>query len=279
MPRFIAILFALILPALAFAQEYPSYDNIWVNDEAEVLDEAAEDRLTTALQQLAEETGVQATVLTLQTRWGYSGESLESFATGLFNEWGIGDATRNDGILIMVSTTDREMRIELGSGYPRGYDDVAKEIIDDVFVPAFGRADFEGGIEDGTRAVADRIAREHAAGNAPAPVASDGTGNAARVGVMGALAALFIGWLGFGRRITDRFRRCPSCGTRGIHTHTETLQAATRSATGRGRRTRTCPHCGHEDRSTYTIARQRSSSSRGSFGGGSSSGGGASGRW
>lgn len=277
----IALLAALLLPTVASAQDYPAYDNIWVNDQADVLGEPTEQRLRAELQQLADETGVQATVLTLHTRWGSPGASLEGFATGVFNEWGIGDAARNDGILVLVLTTDREMRIELGSGYPVGYDAVAQEIIDDIFIPAFGQADFEGGIEAGTQAVADRIAREHAAGNPPQPVSGrDGAGRSARVGVLGALFAIFAVWVTFGRRISDRIRRCPSCGARGVHTSREILQSATRQSTGRGRRTVTCPHCGHESRSIYTIARAgRSSSSGGSFGGGSSSGGGASGRW
>lgn len=281
MPRLFAALFALILPAIAVAQDYPGYDNIWVNDQAEVLGEPAEERITAELQRLAEETGVQATVLTLHTRWGYAGDSLESFATGLFNHWGIGDADRNDGILVLVVTTDREMRIELGSGYPRGYDAVAQEIIDDVFIPAFGQADFEGGIEAGTLVVADRIAREHAAGNAPAPVAdNDGTGDAATVGVFAALFAIFAGWIAFGRRLIDRFRRCPSCGRRGLDITRETLERATRHSTGRVRTDIICPHCDYQETRTKTTARIRnSSSSGGSFGGGSSSGGGASGRW
>ncbi len=281
MPRLAALLLALLLPALAAAQEYPTYDNIRVNDQAGVIGDPAEERLTAALQRLEEETGVQATVLTMHTRWGYPGESLEAFATGLFNDWGIGDATRNDGILILVLTEDREMRIELGSGYPAGYDAVAQEIIDDVFIPAFGKADFEAGIEAGATAVGDRIAREHAAGNAPQPVAGGSdAGDAVGIGLGGLVLAVFAGLALFGRRLTDRFRRCPSCGARGIHTARETLQSATRSSTGRGRKTVTCPHCGHEDISTYTISRIRStSSSGGSFGGGSSSGGGASGRW
>jgi len=285
MPRLVARLLSVLalclLPALAAGQDYPGYGSIWVNDQADVLGEATEERITTALQRLAEETGVQATVLTLHTRWGYSGDSLEAFATRLFNAWGIGDAERNDGILVLVLTTDREMRIELGAGYPDGYNAVAQEIIDEVFLPAFGRSDFEGGIEAGVEAIATRIAREHAAGNPPQPVSSGSdTGDAARIGVFATLFALFAGWLAVGRRIVDRFRRCPTCGVRGVRTTRETLKPATRHSTGRGRRTVICPHCGHEHSTTYKISRVRSSStSGGSFGGGSSSGGGASGRW
>ena len=281
MPRLAAFLIALLLPALAVAQDYPSYDNIWVNDQASVLDDPAEERITASLQALADETGVQATVLTMHTRWGYPGDSLESFATALFNDWGIGDATRNDGILVLVLTEDREMRIELGSGYPGGYDAVAKEIIDDVFIPAFGKADFQGGIGAGTDVVIQRIAREHAAGNAPAPVSGESdAGDKFGLG-LGALVVVILGAVAiFGQRIADRFRRCPSCGARGVQTTRDVLEAATRTATGQGRKTITCPHCGHEEHSTYTISRvRRSSSSSGSFGGGSSSGGGASGRW
>ncbi|MCB1339074.1 MAG: TPM domain-containing protein [Maritimibacter sp.] len=278
-----ALALALILPALASAQGYPDYDNIWLNDQAEVIDEAAEARITQDLQALADETGVQATVLTLRSRWGYPGETLEEFATGLFNAWGIGDASRNDGILVLVLVDDREMRVELGSGYAAGYDAVAKEIIDTEFIPAFGRNDFSGGIERGTGAVIARIAREQAAGNVPAPVAdTDGDTSGGLVGgIFAALFALLAGGRVFGRRITDRFSRCPSCGERGIHSHRETLQRATRTSTGRGEKTVTCPHCGYENTSSYTIPRitRSSSSSSGSFGGGSSSGGGASGRW
>lgn len=281
--RLAAVLIALLLPVIALAQDYPTYDNIWLNDRADIIDEDAEARITAALQDLADETGVQATVLTLHTRWGYPGETMEDFATGLFNAWGIGDAERNDGILILVLSEDREMRVELGSGYPSGYDAVARQVIDEDFLPAFGRADFSGGIERGTMAVIDRIAREQAAGNAPAPVSGggEGRGNGGIVGaVLGALFALFAGASIFGRRITDRFTRCPQCGTRGIHSHRETLVSATRTTTGQGEKTVSCPHCGYSRTTPYTIPRvRRSSSSSSSFGGGSSSGGGASGRW
>jgi hypothetical protein len=42
---------------------------------------------------------------------------IESFATNLFNAWGIGDAERNDGVLLLVARDDRLVRIELGAGY------------------------------------------------------------------------------------------------------------------------------------------------------------------
>jgi len=281
MKRLFALLFALALPVFALAQSWPVHETVYVNDYAKVIEEGAEGRITTALKSLRDETGIEATVLTLHTRWGYENPgSLEQFATGLFNHWGIGRAETNDGILILVVTEDREMRVELGSGYDRGYDREAQDIIDRIFLPAFREGDYSRGIEDGTGAVISRIALEHHAGNAP-PAPSGGGGGL--VGALfGALFAVIAGVAIFGRRISDRFSRCPECGQRGIHRKKNVLESATRAASGRGERITDCPHCGYHGVTVYTIpriTRSSSSSGGGSFGGGSSSGGGASGRW
>ena len=56
------------------------------------------------------------TIITLESQAPYApDETLEEFATNLFNNWGIGDAARNDGILVLVLPDDRAMRIELGA--------------------------------------------------------------------------------------------------------------------------------------------------------------------
>jgi uncharacterized protein len=282
MRRLFAALFFL-LPSLALAQSWPVYENTFINDYANAIDEDAETRIRRSLEVLRDETGVEATVLTIYTRWGFqTSGSIEEFATGLFNTWGIGNAQKNDGILILVVTEDREMRIELGSGYGTGYNREAGDIIETIFIPAFKVDDFTGGIEAGTDAVLTRIARPHAAGEPAPEPAGDALGFSLFSLVFGGIVATFIASI-FGRRIKDRLTRCPSCGRRGLDISREVTQAATRSAAGRGQRTVICPHCDFHETSGYTISRIRtsssSSSSGGSFGGGSSSGGGASGRW
>lgn len=282
MKRLFALLF-ILWPAFAAAQSWPVHENIYVNDYANVIEEGAEQRITAQLKALREQTGVEATVLTIYTRWGFeSTGSLEAFATGLFNNWGIGNAERNDGILILVVSEDREMRIELGSGYGSGFNREAQDIVDRVFLPEFRDGDFSNGIETGTDAVIARIAQVQAAGGEPA--ADSGGGSGGGGWLFGAIAAIFGGVIAlavFGRRIRDRFARCPSCGRRGIHTVKNVLEKATSTSTGEGERDVTCPHCGYHDVVRYTIpmVTRSSSSSGGSFGGGSSSGGGASGRW
>ncbi|WP_421703878.1 TPM domain-containing protein [Aliiroseovarius sp.] len=279
------------LPGLAAAQSYPEHENIYVNDYAEVLDVSTEADLRAELTKLREATGVEMTVLTLHTRETWvPGSRLEDFATGLFNEWGIGNATRNDGILILVLTHDRDMRIELGSGYGRDFDIAAEYIAGLDMLPHFKQGDYATGIVNGTDRVIEWVVQPHVEGHQPPKEALDrsdsGSGSMTRVilFLFSGFAALIIGGGLFGQRIKDRFATCPQCGQRGMHTRKEVLDRATRQSTGRGERTVTCRHCNYHNATIYTIpvissSSNSSSGSGGGFGGGSSSGGGASGSW
>ncbi len=273
-----------ILPVMAIAQgaerQYPEYASLSVNDYAAILPAEDAAALAARLDTLREDRGIEMVVVTAASRSDYGDHgSLERFATGLFNTWGIGNATRNDGILILVLTRDREMRIELGRGYDRDWDWVAQGIIDQTMVPAFRQGDFVTGLRDGVEQTIDRIALAHAGGATAPPPSEPG-------GISGGIVALTMAVLGLGlvmrRRIGDalyRLRRCPQCGARGLVRTRETLMAATRQSPGRGRQILNCANCDYRDESSYRIARIRTSSSSSSFGGGSSSGGGASGRW
>ncbi len=293
--RFLAVfLLSLVLPNWAAADSWPVYQTSYINDYAQLIDADAEARITTALRGLSEETGVETTVLTLNKRHTFqSSGTLEEFATGLFNEWGIGNAETNDGILVLVILDDREMRIELGDGYGHGYDGEAQSIIDTIFLPAFKNGHYSNGIEDGTDAVIQRIARVHFNGDEPGIITSTAEGitgelTSDRIGsgligaLIGAVVAAGIAALIFGRKLRDRFTRCPNCGTRGVRSSRKVLTHATHSHTGRGEHHTNCPRCGYADTTIYTIPIITSSSSSGSSssgGGGSSSGGGASGSW
>jgi len=90
------------------------------------------------------------TVITIPYLSDYNaGPRIEPFATALFNEWGVGNAQRNDGVMILVSRNDREMRIEIGSGYGSEWDSKMKRIIDNKFIPHFKNGNYQKGIEKG----------------------------------------------------------------------------------------------------------------------------------
>ncbi|SMX41704.1 TPM domain-containing protein [Actibacterium lipolyticum] len=284
----------LVLPTLALfvapitpvnAQQYPSHTSVYVNDYAEIIDPAAEQRIIGLLQELRADKGVETTVLTIKSRDDYDySASIEQFATGLFNDWGVGDSTLNNGILVLVVRGDREMRIELGRGLNRDFDWVAQNVIDDHFLPAFRQDRYSEGIEAGVNATVQNIALPFADGLPPQKRSFADRFAEYRLPALFILAFSALVALSQRQRLGDKsyaFRRCPTCRHRGLKRTRDIELAATKTSEGKGLRHTRCRNCDYSEDHSYTIpmVRTKSSSGGGSFGGGSSSGGGASGRW
>lgn len=271
------ILLALILlPVLAFAGPVPKPTSDTVNDWAGVISADDEKALSANLAQARRETGVHVVVVTMNDHadQGGAGESLESYATRLFNDWGVGDAKRHDGVMVLVTPGQRAMRIELGRGFGTEWDGTAKAIIDDTFLPAFKKGEIESGILRGTDEVLERIARRFAKGEKPSerlPL---------EAWLLVGFAVLFGVGSGIGK-LWASFQPCPQCGKRDLTHYTTTNIAPSVDSQGQGTRVTRCQHCGYMDRQFVVIPAIRAdrNSGGGGFGGGRSSGGGASGRW
>lgn len=276
-----ALLGLIAAPRPVAAEPFPAPTSTTVNDVAQLLPDATEARIADQLAELRSRTGIEMAVLTLHRRADFDpSDSLEQFATRLFNGWGIGDAARDDGILILVLSDDREMRIELGAGYSPEYDIPAQDIVNRVMLPAFRDGRMADGIEAGTTATIRDIAERHAEG-LPAPTRPAGQGPRGWMVALLGIAAIGVLW----KRhdiwgALGSVARCPSCGRRGLQRSRKVTREPTRLDPGRGLRRQRCPGCGwHEDKD-FSLPRLRATrSGGGSFGGGSSSGGGASGRW
>jgi uncharacterized protein len=253
------LLALLLLATPVAAQTFPEPLSYSVSDFADVLDPEAEARIVGLLVAAREDPGAEIVVVTIGSHRDHGAHpSLESFANGLFTAWGIGDAAGNDGILILVAADDRAMRLELGSGYPPAWDFVAEEIVHRTMRPAFGAGDLPGGIEAGTRAAIDRIARPAAAGRPPP---ARGLRTLLReAGPVALFLAALAAILGLAARSAWRRRR------------------AAGAAFGGGRAARGEGH-GDGDARAPNPAQPGPASNDSGFGGGSSSGGGASGRW
>ncbi|MFL4470941.1 YgcG family protein [Tateyamaria armeniaca] len=269
------------MPLYAGAQTYPDYISTDINDFAGLLvDDEERERVKDRLVTLRQDTGIEMTVVTLPSQDAYAPRlTLEDFATGLFNHWGIGDSTRNDGIMVLVLPEDRAMRIELGAGFGQDWNHVAQRIVDEDFLPSFRDEDYQRGIEAGSAAVIERIALPFVEGR-PAPAPPENTSLPWQtVPLFGGIILLFMlrGWVS---DIFIRLRTCPKCGRKGtLRASRRTVQSATTNMTGRAERTVWCVACDYHDVSMITLARRTGSTSSGGFGGGRSGGGGASGRW
>lgn len=153
MRRFLATLLTplTIVGASACAQEYPGRPDGPVLDLAEIIPDASERSLDSRLRHFYDRTCRSVVVATVPT---LKGKAIESYATNLFNRWGIGSADRDDGILLLVAPTERKVRIEVGLGLEQAMPNaVAAAIIQHNMTPSYRAGDFPGGIAHGIDAI------------------------------------------------------------------------------------------------------------------------------
>lgn len=126
-----------------------------VRDLANVLDPAFEADLTAKLDAAERQFGYQAGVVTVPSLHGYT---VADFSLYYARAWGLGNAQRNDGLMILVAPSERQVRIEVGSGIETAFSDVfCKQIIDEDMIPSFATGDYQRGIAQGAAALVERM--------------------------------------------------------------------------------------------------------------------------
>ncbi|MCH2043459.1 MAG: TPM domain-containing protein [Saprospiraceae bacterium] len=118
---------------------------VYVSDFGELLTDEDESQLSVQLRAVDKNSTAQIIVVTVEY---LEGESIENYANKLFNKWGIGDATNNNGVLLLISKRNREMRIEVGYGLEAKLTDyLAKSIVNKQLKPAFKKDQYFEGIQ------------------------------------------------------------------------------------------------------------------------------------
>lgn len=294
--RLVAV--ALTLAAPAFAQTLPEPLSDTLSDFADVLDATEEGRITRLLTETRDATGVQMVVITVPgiATQGGAGMKIEDYGKALFNAWGVGEAERNDGILLLLDTEAREARIALGAGYDPVYDGRAARVLSTAVLPALREGQTAAGIEAGITSARDRLITPFLAGQ---PVSltdgfeDTGSGSSILTPLIGFAAVAGLGGFGIWRKRRAN-RVCPNCGALTLERSREVIQQPSRTETGVGMQHLTCSACGFSDHKSYPVSfssrearndrsfsnrTSGSGGSRGGFGGGRSSGGGATGKW
>jgi uncharacterized protein len=142
------LLAALLLaaPSLGLALGVPALTGPVV-DEAGVLSSAdlrRLDGLARAAREVEGRRGVQLQYLLVR---GLDGDSLEDFSIRVAEAWKLGDATRDNGVLIVVAVADRKVRIEVGNGIEGGLTDAqSARIIRTAIGPAFRAGRYGDGL-------------------------------------------------------------------------------------------------------------------------------------
>ena len=144
----------VLVLALAFAADIPFLTGRVVDD-ANIIGDEAQARLTATLKAHEDATTNQVVVLTVTT---IDGQSIEEYAVKTFEAWKLGTKEKDNGVLVVVVPGDRKMRIEVGYGLEGVLPDgAAGEIIRTWMTPAFKAGNYEKGIEDGVAAIISRL--------------------------------------------------------------------------------------------------------------------------
>jgi uncharacterized protein len=152
--KFVSILSLLffLIPSSGSTTEIPKLQG-YVNDYGNMISPAVEADLTAKLKSFEASDSTQIVILTVPS---LKGEPIEDYSIKVAEAWKIGQAGKDNGIIVTVSKEDRKMRIEVGRGLEGKLTDLtAGRIIDQVMKPRFREGNFDAGFSATVSALID----------------------------------------------------------------------------------------------------------------------------
>ncbi|HEX8041822.1 MAG TPA: TPM domain-containing protein [Chryseosolibacter sp.] len=158
------ILFSLafFFPLLVSGQvKIPQLWGTRIHDEAGILSPAFVDRLEQQLKKHEDSTSNQIAILIIPS---LQGEPIEDFSLRAAETWKLGQAEKDNGVLLVVAFEDHKVRFEVGEGLEGVLPDaICNQIIRNEIAPHFRQNDYEGGIQAAVTAVIQAIGGEYQA--------------------------------------------------------------------------------------------------------------------
>ena len=149
--RTLALALLLVWSADAAEFEIPPLRSA-VTDRAGILTTQTRERLESALQRLRRDGGTQLAVL---THPDLGSLTIEQASIRVVDEWKLGTAEADNGVLLLVAPNERRVRIEVGQGLEGSLTDAySKRIIDEGITPLFREGDMNAGITMGVYQIA-----------------------------------------------------------------------------------------------------------------------------
>ncbi|MCE5186112.1 MAG: TPM domain-containing protein [Planctomycetaceae bacterium] len=131
----------------------------YVEDKAAIVSAEHEQRLNGLLKELEQKTGVQFIVLTVKTTGGIP---IEQYSIELAEQWKLGQADKDNGLLFTIAFDDRAYRFEIGYGLEEFLtDQYCGRVGRDVLVPAMRQGRSSEGIYQTTLAIVNTIAKHY----------------------------------------------------------------------------------------------------------------------
>lgn len=145
------LIFVFIFSINAFSQgfeipEKPKFQTS-VYDYVNLLSASQKTNLESKLVRYSDTTSTQIVVAIISST---EGEEIKYLAANWGEKWGIGDAEKDNGVLVLLAKDDKKIAIQNGKGVEYLLTDFqSKRIIERVIIPEFRKGDFYGGLDKG----------------------------------------------------------------------------------------------------------------------------------
>lgn len=159
----LCVLAAILLTCVGCGAEYTyptATERFFVNDFADVLDDADEQTVYEIGVALQQATDAQVVLLTVDS---LDGQELEEYSLGIARAWGVGDEEKDNGVLLLFTTDGPHTRVEIGYGLEGALpDSKAGRILDTYLVPWYEDADeWSARLTDTYKALVNEVYAEY----------------------------------------------------------------------------------------------------------------------
>ncbi len=149
---------SLTFSSYAISLPEPTND-FFVNDFVNIIDDIDESEIMKIGADLYEQTNAQIVVVTIDSLDGYD---VDEYALELGRKWGVGNEDSDNGVVILLSLSDRQISIQVGYGLEGCLNDgKVGRILDDYAIPYLTVDDFSTGLTEAYKAVAYVVCEEY----------------------------------------------------------------------------------------------------------------------
>jgi uncharacterized protein len=155
---FVLVYFLFFLNTLFANPTFPNLSGRVV-DTANILSNEEISTLNTLLKNYEDESSNQIVIVTLHSLDGYD---ISNYSYQLGRYWKIGQKDKNNGLLLLISMSEKKLRIEVGYGLEGSLNDkISHEIIEYILKPKFREGNLYLGISEATKAIIKAIKGEY----------------------------------------------------------------------------------------------------------------------
>ena len=163
MKRVITIAVVLLLVLLCGCTQKSGYptatEEFYVNDFADVISETDEQKILSNAVVLAQKTTAQVVVVTVES---LEGKTPADYALEIGRQWGVGASEADNGVVILLSESDREIYISVGYGLEGALpDSKTGRIIDTYGMEYLRNDDFSKGLFEISKQIVGEVYIEY----------------------------------------------------------------------------------------------------------------------